>query len=120
MASTQFTANSNGEKGGKKFGFWALIIVITLAVLILIFNSFTVVNEGYIGVKYQFGKIVSSDLSAGLNMHMPFIEEIQQVDNHLWYRSVRKAVSPPSVKRALQNSGALLDPDSVQIGRAHV
>ena len=49
MASTQFTANSNGEKGGKKFGFWALIIVITLAVLILIFNSFTVVNEGYIG-----------------------------------------------------------------------
>ena len=38
MASTQFTANSNGEKGGKKFGFWALIIVITLAVLILIFN----------------------------------------------------------------------------------
>ena len=80
MASTQFTANSNGEKGGKKFGFWALIIVITLAVLILIFNSFTVVNEGYIGVKYQFGKIVSSDLSAGLNMHMPFIEEIQQVD----------------------------------------
>ena len=34
-------------------------------------------------------------------------------DNHLWYRSVRKAVSPPSVKRALQNSGALLDPDSV-------
>ena len=54
MASTQFTANSNGEKGGKKFGFWALIIVITLAVLILIFNSFTVVNEGYIGVKYQF------------------------------------------------------------------
>ena len=76
MASTQFTANSNGEKGGKKFGFWALIIVITLAVLILIFNSFTVVNEGYIGVKYQFGKIVSSDLSAGLNMHMPFIEEI--------------------------------------------
>ena len=79
MASTQFTANSNGEKGGKKFGFWALIIVITLAVLILIFNSFTVVNEGYIGVKYQFGKIVSSDLSAGLNMHIPFIEEIQQV-----------------------------------------
>ena len=45
MASTQFTANSNGEKGGKKFGFWALIIVITLAVLILIFNSFTVVND---------------------------------------------------------------------------
>ena len=89
MASTQFTANSNGEKGGKKFGFWALIIVITLAVLILIFNSFTVVNEGYIGVKYQFGKIVSSDLSAGLNMHMPFIEEIQQVDTREQIYSVQ-------------------------------
>ena len=89
MASTQFTANSNGEKGGKKFGFWALIIVITLAVLILIFNSFTVVNEGYIGVKYQFGKIVSSDLSAGLNMHIPFIEEIQQVDTREQIYSVQ-------------------------------
>ena len=50
MASTQFTANSNGEKGGKKFGFWALIIVITLAVLILIFNSFTVVNLSLIHI----------------------------------------------------------------------
>ena len=41
-------------------------------------------------------------------------------DNHLWYRSVRKAVSPPSVKRALQNSGALLDPDSVLLSGGHL
>ena len=89
MASTQFNNGSNGEKSGKKYGFWALIIIITLAVLLLVFNSFTVVNEGYIGVKYQFGKIVSSDLSAGLNMHIPFIEEIQQVDTREQIYSVQ-------------------------------
>ena len=44
------------------------------------FDSFTIVNEGFIGVKYQFGRIVEDNLSAGLNFCIPFIEEIEQVD----------------------------------------
>lgn len=55
----------------------ALIVVVGL---IVVFNSFSVVNEGFIGVKYRFGKIVNSSLSAGLNFHIPFIEEIKPVD----------------------------------------
>lgn len=55
-------------------------VLIAVAVLILIFNSFSVVNEGFIGVKYRFGKIVNSSLTAGLNFHIPFIEEIRPVD----------------------------------------
>lgn len=57
-----------------------LIILIVVVALILIFNSFSVVNEGFIGVKYRFGKIVNSSLTAGLNFHIPFIEEIRPVD----------------------------------------
>ncbi|MCH5204013.1 MAG: hypothetical protein J1F03_04645 [Oscillospiraceae bacterium] len=72
---------SEEKKSGKlNYTSIALAAVITVFVVILLFNCFTVVNEGFIGVKYQFGKIVGSDLSAGLNFHLPFIEEIQEVD----------------------------------------
>lgn len=74
------TDNKNGGEVSPKWGKLTLIGLIVVAVLIVLFNSFTVVNEGFIGVKYQFGRIVNSSLSAGLNFHIPFIEEIQQVD----------------------------------------
>ena len=90
MAATKFTTETNnGNNNKKSIGFWALIAVITVLVVIVFFNCFTVVNEGYIGVKYQFGKIVSSDLSAGLNFHIPFIEEIQEVDTREQIYSVQ-------------------------------
>lgn len=80
MATFNFTTEKKPEGSGKGIGALVLIGVIIVLVLIVLFNSFSVVNEGFIGVKYQFGKIVDSDLSAGLNFHIPFIEEIEQVD----------------------------------------
>lgn len=88
MAIHNLTPDSGSDKK-KSVSFWVLIGLITIFVLIVIFNSFSVVNEGYIGVKYQFGKIVSSDLSAGLNIHIPFIEEIQEVDTREQIYSVQ-------------------------------
>lgn len=76
----KFTTENKDGGTQPKWGPIVIVALIVLAVLIVIFNSFTVVNEGYIGVKYQFGKIVGQNLSAGLNFHIPFIEEIQQVD----------------------------------------
>lgn len=76
-------STENSKKDGGEGNFKAKIVVVVLiavVVLILIFNSFSVVNEGFIGVKYRFGKIVNSSLSAGLNFHIPFIEEIKPVD----------------------------------------
>lgn len=73
------TENKDGEKQ-PKWGQLTIIALIVMVVLIVLFNSFTVVNEGFIGVKYQFGKIVGQNLSAGLNFHIPFIEEIQEID----------------------------------------
>ncbi|MBQ9947712.1 MAG: prohibitin family protein [Oscillospiraceae bacterium] len=82
MATTRFSTENNQNNGSMPKGVGILVIVALVIVLLAVvaFNSFTVVNEGFIGVKYQFGKIVDSSLSAGLNFHIPFIEEIEQVD----------------------------------------
>ena len=72
------TENNKGESNFKQR--IILIGLIVVVVLIVVFNSFSVVNEGFIGVKYRFGKIVNSSLTAGLNFHIPFIEEIRPID----------------------------------------
>lgn len=86
MATQKFTTENNNVKSFKPL---VLIGVIALLVIVLLFNCFSVVNEGFIGVKYQFGKIVASDLTAGLNFHLPFIETIQQVDTREQIYSVQ-------------------------------
>ena len=82
MATTRFSTENNQSGGNLPKGVGTLVVIglVVLLAIIVAFNSFTVVNEGFIGVKYQFGKIVDSDLSAGLNFHIPFMEEIEQVD----------------------------------------
>lgn len=77
----KFSTENNGssEKPSK----WGKIVLITLIVIVaavVLLNCFTVVHEGFIGVKYQFGRIVRSDMTAGLNFKIPFIEEVQEID----------------------------------------
>ena len=72
------TENKSGDNNSKQK--LVLIGLIIVVLLILIFNSFSIVNEGFIGVKYRFGKIVDSSLTAGLNFHIPFMEEIRPID----------------------------------------
>lgn len=80
MATFNFSTEKKPEGNAKGIGVFVLIGLIVLLAVIVAFNCFSVVNEGFIGVKYQFGKIVDSSLSAGLNFHIPFVEEIEQVD----------------------------------------
>jgi len=81
MADIKFSTNQNAgakvKKGGGKFVAAVIIIIIAL---MIVFSCFTIVNEGFIGVKYRFGQIVDDDLTAGLNFKIPFVEEINQVD----------------------------------------
>lgn len=59
----------------------SVTIVVLLAALIVLGSlSFTVIDEGYIGVKYQFGRILDTSLSAGLNFKMPFVQSVRTVD----------------------------------------
>lgn len=67
----------------KKGGFVGKAIlgaVVLVFALIVVFSSFSIVSEGFIGVKYRFGKIVNADLPAGLNFKVPMIETVSLVD----------------------------------------
>ncbi len=80
MAEVRFSTSNDSKPEGKKYGKYVVIAIILFLAAMVLFNSFSIVNEGYIGVKYRFGAIARADLTAGLNMHIPFIEEIVQVD----------------------------------------
>ena len=81
MAQMKFTTETGtGNIDGKKVGKIPVIVIIAIALLVLLFNCFSIVNEGFIGVKYTFGKITQDNLSPGLNFCIPFVEEIRQVD----------------------------------------
>ncbi|MCL2634920.1 MAG: prohibitin family protein [Oscillospiraceae bacterium] len=72
------TENSKKPQQFKMSYVWVGTIIFLL--LILVFNCFTIVTEGHIGVKYRFERIVSDNLPAGLNFKIPFIEKIDQVN----------------------------------------
>lgn len=74
------TEGGNAAEKTTKWGKITLIVLIAVVLIVVIFNCFTVVHEGFIGVKYQFGRIVRSDMTAGLNFKIPFIEEVQEID----------------------------------------
>lgn len=82
MSEIRFSTNSakKDSKDNKGAGKIIAAVVIIALILIVAFNCFSIVNEGYIGVKYRFGQIVDDDLTAGLNIKIPFIENIQQID----------------------------------------
>lgn len=68
------------QETGKKLGRRLLLVLLAAVLVALGSASFTIIEEGYIGVKYQFGKIVDDSLSAGLNFKIPFVQTIRQVD----------------------------------------
>ena len=54
--------------------------IICLFILITIFNSFQIIKSGEVGLKVRFGKIVDSSLNEGLNLKIPYIEDIVKVN----------------------------------------
>jgi regulator of protease activity HflC (stomatin/prohibitin superfamily) len=83
MSQTFSTENNSGNTAKKPPQFktsWMLPIIIIIAAAVFLINSFTIVNEGFVGVKYQFGKIVGSGIKPVLNFKIPFIERVDQVD----------------------------------------
>jgi prohibitin 2 len=58
----------------------AVIVVVVVVALVLGSMSFTVIEEGFVGVKYQLGRIVATDLGAGLNFKLPFVQTVRTVD----------------------------------------
>lgn len=83
MSEIKFTTSSTPKKEKnevKNAGKIAVAFIVIFVLLVVALNCFSIVNEGYIGVKYRFGQIVDDDLTAGLNVKIPFIENIEQID----------------------------------------
>ena len=57
-----------------------LTIPCVILIAILLVSSIRIIPEGHIGVKYQLGAIVSSDLAAGPHFKVPLIQSIKVVD----------------------------------------
>lgn len=56
-------------------------IAIALVVIVVIANSFTIIPTGYTGVRSTFGQISSEVVPNGFNWKIPFIQNIQRVNN---------------------------------------
>lgn len=58
-------------------------VVIILAIVIVILNSFTAVTAGHSGVVTTFGKVSDTVLTEGLHFKIPFVQKIVLVDNRV-------------------------------------
>ena len=57
-----------------------LLVVVCVFLLITLFSIFQTIESGEVGLKVRFGKIVDSSLNEGLNLKIPYIEQIQKVN----------------------------------------
>ena len=80
--------SNNGEniinvKPVRSVGKTVTAIVIILALVIVVLNSFTAVTAGHSGVVTTFGKVSDSVLAEGLHFKIPFVQKIVLVDNRV-------------------------------------
>ncbi len=68
------------KRQGNAIKRWIVLAIVVILLLILGFSSTYTISEGYIGVKYRFGKIVADDLQPGLNFKLPLVETVSRVD----------------------------------------
>lgn len=56
-----------------------LVVLATIALICLLFGHKTI-QQGYVGIKYQFGEVVETGLTPGWKWHAPFVQRIETVD----------------------------------------
>ncbi len=57
-----------------------VVAIVVILVAILSLSSFVTIPEGYVGLRYRWGKIVDVQSEAGLHFKLPFIENVIKVD----------------------------------------
>jgi membrane protease subunit HflC len=60
-----------------------LILVAALGLLLLAVNSVFVVSEGSVGVMFQFGRIVRSDIPPGIHFKLPLVQGVRVFDRRI-------------------------------------
>lgn len=64
----------------KKYIMFGVLAVIIIVAIVTIFNSFTTVQTGFVGVKTRFGQVQDTMIYEGLNLKIPFVEKIVKID----------------------------------------
>ena len=64
----------------KKYVTWGVLALIVLVAIVTLFNSFTTVQTGFVGVKTRFGQVQDTMIYEGLNLKIPFVEKIVKID----------------------------------------
>lgn len=65
---------------------WKLITIIAAAViltLIVVFNSFTIVEAGHTGVVVTMGSVNEGVLQEGIHAKIPFVQNVVKIDNRI-------------------------------------
>ena len=73
----------NVNPGGKSVGKIVSVIIIIIAALIVVLNTFTTVSAGHSGVVTTFGKVSDGVLAEGLHFKIPFVQQIVIIDNRV-------------------------------------
>jgi modulator of FtsH protease HflC len=60
-----------------------IVIVAILAVLLLAANAVFVVSESQVGVLFQLGRIVRTDIPAGLHFKLPMVQDVRVFERRL-------------------------------------
>lgn len=79
------TYNHDSEVTQKKRKIPKLIKIIILAVvaivaIVTVASTINIVPAGHVGAKYRMGALVTTDLSAGPHISIPFVENIKNID----------------------------------------
>ncbi len=57
-----------------------ILLIIAIVLLIMIPSTFTTINSGEVGVRVRFGKALDNPVNEGINIKIPFVEDIEKVN----------------------------------------
>lgn len=60
-----------------------VIIVIVVMVAAFLFGSIKTIKSGEVGIKTRFGKVVSTEMTEGINLKLPFVEKIEKMNTRV-------------------------------------
>lgn len=57
-----------------------ILAVVTIVAIVTVASTINIVPAGHVGAKYRMGALVTTDLSAGPHISIPFVENIKNID----------------------------------------
>lgn len=76
-----------------------VMAVFLLMVVIVVFNSFTIIPTGYTGVRVTFGQVSGEVVPNGFNIKIPFVQQIIRVNNKQQDITFENTISSETLER---------------------